>query len=432
MPEARTPPAPDLFASLRARPLLSALLLLAAIVFCYRGVIRTFDYIDDFELLWLQARTWLYGGDPYDWHDPLMAIPAGFFTDSPRWLVYPPPTLAILSPFGALPWELASSLYILLSVLLYGAMVAAIGAWYRVFQEPSRALVFLIGALVMYPIHTALSEGQAAVPAAALMILSLYAELDRARPRTAAWLGALALCLKPHVGGVAIGYFVLSRRFETVLRILVITAGIALIGILPLVLSGTWTWIAGYVQHQPAMLVLGQEAPDRAFDLIVLDLSNILRFLGANDTVLTMIRALTALAVLGLWWSAFGRDPDVDHRLAVLPILVLSLLPVYHKPYDGFVVLPLFAWLTMVWGRRPWWQTVPVALALLPFMQPVPTTALVALWHFRQSNPLRDGAPWLWNVLIVPHATWALLFLAVVLCLIPGRRESGPAKEGVP
>lgn len=409
--------ATSLFDTVRARPVLSALLLIAAASFWYRGIARTFTHIADFETLYLQARTWLYGGDPYDWNDPLMAVPPEFFNEPFKWLVYPPPTLALLAPFGALPWELASVLFIVASLLLYAAMVMVLGVWYEVFHERGRALVFLTGALAMYPIHTALAQGQIAVPAAALMILALYAEFARGRPLAAAALGALALCLKPHVGGVALGYVLLRRRFRTGRWMLAVAALIAAVGILPLVLAGHPAWFSQYFQHQPDLLVFGQAVPRRHLELVVLDLNNILRFLGGPASALWLLRGLAVLGLLGLWWLAFGRRPNPDDRQALLPILTLSLLAIYHKPYDAVILLPLLGWLTAAWGQRPLWQTVPVAGALLPFVQPLPTTTGVALWHFAEDNPIRAAAPRLWELVVVPHATWALLFLTLFLCL---------------
>jgi hypothetical protein len=99
--------------------------------------------------------------------------------------------------------------------------------------------------------------------------------------------------------------------------------------------------------------------------------------------------------------------------LSLGAISILALLPVYHRFYDAaLIAVPLCWCMTHFTGRSK-----PVAkialLLVIPFL--VPGTAFLQQLAVHGQVPDAVTHTWWWNCVVMPHETWTLLLLCLVL-----------------
>ena len=144
--------------------------------------------------------------------------------------------------------------------------------------------------------------------------------------------------------------------------------------------------------------------------------ANPLRFQLTNVQVIfgTLLRSATAnilaygffAGALVLWFWARYRYHLRSGNLAIASLLALSFVPFYHRTYDMGVLILALAW---IFGAEM--QSVKrVALGLFILLQLPMQSALV-----RSRAYLSADHSWLWNIAVVPYASWSLLMFGAAL-----------------
>lgn len=107
------------------------------------------------------------------------------------------------------------------------------------------------------------------------------------------------------------------------------------------------------------------------------------------------------------------RSDGAQHLLPLSALVVISLLPVYHRLYDASLLAFPLAWsLTDLSGRIRTLSNFTFCL-LLPFLVPG-GTVLEQIQVRGYVSPAVQGS-WWWNALVMPHQVWVLVILTVVL-----------------
>lgn len=433
--------------SLRASRLLRALavvlMVLGGAAFVVRGPARCSNF--DFALLYASARGWCLGADPYDataldvlWHEAQGVARLAPTRRGARDLLYVPSMHVPMAPVAMLPWPAASRVWLGLSIACVPLALAAVARHAGLRATAAPFWLFVGGGLLLAPFHTSVALGQLAVPVLALIA---GAELARHHGRDvlAGLLLGLAAALKPQIGGLFVLHALLRRRWRCALLAGALAAVVLLIGVLRLQWAGI-AWLATLQANVTYFATEGMGNPTvtnpARFQLLDLHplYHTALDDRGlVNGLVLLTVGAMAIAFIARAWWQ--GRPLDDQRSLAMTG--VLGLLVVYHRIYDAVLLVFVLAWcLRMLQAsgvqaghpsddtsRRARIGTAIAALAALAAFL-TPGGAFV--------QRLAAGAApdtWWWHGLLLPHQTWALLALGVILIVAPASR-TGP--EGAP
>ena len=343
----------------------------------------------DFFCLWMGGRFVLTGRDPYD-QAQWQAATGGLYPDPrgvqlpascPVDFAYPYWTAIALAPFGALPIELASTIWMALSI---GASVGAVALAWRLANggDGGRTLFFAI-VLSSQAFWTLLASGQfTGVMLGIITVIAWALARDRAR---AGGFAVAALLLKPQLGtfvipAVVIDAFVRGRG--RVLAIAGLVLAIALIASVAVSGGVALQWPGPTTASRLAQVGIRSSAWGLAAEIfgdpffgaaiIALLILAVARISGARllapATLVAMSVPLSLLAtpyvsvydflVLTLPWAfvaAIASRVDARERVALLLALVASASLL---PWILFAI-----WQTG--GSMTWSALVPIASALL-------------------------------------------------------------------
>ncbi|MGA7293966.1 MAG: glycosyltransferase family 87 protein [Terriglobales bacterium] len=270
--------------------LLGILLLLASSEFLLRGPVR-FVHNKDFNDLispYIQSEAWSRGLDPYrsanlirlwpsdaarpdslanDLADNSLVYKHGIPT------AYPLTCFLILAPLAFLPWHIAHSLWLALTVLAYAATVLSLISLAGLRRSPRSMYLFLAFALALAPVHTGLSTGSIVIVAVGLVAGSVWAA-DRQRVFLAGVLLALAVGLKPQIGLPFVFYFALRRRWRTSGLAIALVALLSALAVIRLSISGV-PWLQNYLYDNKVLFAPGSLGDFTELDPIRFGLINL-------------------------------------------------------------------------------------------------------------------------------------------------------------
>jgi hypothetical protein len=394
-----------------------AVLVLACAWFLARGPLRGLTTGGrDFAAPYVSSLRFIEGRNPYS-HDDFMqswiasgAPPSSAQNPSGQRSLYPPTTLPVMLPFALLPWPLALAAFEALCVLMFAhclyRLAATVGDGWNSWARTS----FVACGLTLSPIQTGLSTANVSVLGFLLCLYSLLYARDNKWIQVGALLG-LALCLKPNIAIVVFAYFLFSRRW----KLLSVSAGLACILTAAAFLrmqSLPRIWIVDYKSNFAYVFGAGGVAdfasPSSArFDMLNLQVP---LFQILHTTKATNLTTYSLVAVLTLvWLILFLHNPKLEQGWAApAALLLLGLLPIYQRNYNaGFVLLAL------LWGFQHFHSAtgkcvVAVsAVFLFPGEASLRQTSVHVAW-------LQGNSLWL-EAGLFPHATWAILVLALIL-----------------
>jgi hypothetical protein len=418
--------------STRSKALLVLLVLLAASEFIERGPLRFLQATDfnDFISPYLQSKALLKGVDPYspevlvrlwpsgeayrpdflekDLADGSLIVKRGVPT------AYPPTCLLLLTPLAVLPWPVAQLAWAVITVgLTLGVIVSLLGL--SGFERTDwRCYVFVAFALALAPLHTGLAAGSIAISTVALCGIALSLA-QRGNEAVAAILFGLAVCLKPQIGLPFLAFYLLRRCW----RLSGIAAGVvsatALLAMVRLAISGT-PWIQNYQIDNKVLLAAGMLSDFTERNPIRFGLINLQVLLYAiwHHAVAANVLALAISAALfGIWVFLALRNGPLDVLLPVGTLVVLSLFPLYHRLYDGFLLIFPLSWsLREFSGSGNKWAR-GAFLLMLPFL--VPGGSALEQLQLSGRIPEAIAQSWYWTGIVMPHQIWFLLLLSLLL-----------------
>jgi len=403
------------------RIVLWILLVLAAAEFLVRGPLRYLHPTNwnDLAQYYATSRIWLRGqnfANPENfsamWRDE---VGETLSPNTARVHIAPPPgALVIFAPIAALPWPIAKLVW--LGVLLV-AFVATIGsllltAGFSV-TEP-RALAFITACLALAPFHTGIASGNQTIVVVGLCAFGIWAASTNCNIIAGLSFGA-ACSLKPHIAAFLLLYYLLQRRWRLLATALTFTVILVLLAAAWMQFAGV-SWLPDYLNN-----IRFGAARNRIDDFTT---ANPIRFMLINLQVpfysfthsakSANLLAFTVGAALILAWIVFvirtrSQEPAL---LSLATIAVIGLLPLYHRLYDASVLAIPLCWCL----SRPK-NLAHIANAALLLMTPflVPGAAVLQQAMRTGRSPEAWGTSWWWDRLLMPHQTWFLLFVSLVL-----------------
>jgi hypothetical protein len=401
------------------RPMLGALLFLAAASILIMRTTRGGEWQWDFGIYSAASRAWVAGENPYDepaLHERWRRETSGDSSITEiSWLqsIVPPTTLVMLAPFAMLPRASAFAAWYAFNLLALTAAGAAALATSGLSLRQFRGWALLAAIALLGPVQSGVHAGQPAIAAAACIVVAIWCE-SRDRPIAAGVLLALATALKLQLGAPLIVLALYRRRWRAGGVATAVFALVALVAVGRLQVAGiAWwgDWMANI--HRSA----SNGAPNDFTDANptrdhLLNLQLPLYAITASRQA-AMTLSLLIGGVLAIVYAIRLHRTPTKILLAVAPAAALTLLPIYHRYYDAtLLIIPLawaFAALTDQ-AYRPW--PIVVLGLIAPFVLPVGWAMNLVKRGY--VSAAIAAQPW-WQILIFPLQVWLLLALTIAL-----------------
>lgn len=428
---------------------LVALVVLGALHFVARGPARTLTSANmDASFLAIGGRALLNGDNPYDpedfnriWlekgADP--TEPSPYDKRGLQVMVYPPSAYLLATPLGLLDLTPARIAWNTVNTLAYLASIALVVVIARLRPGPKHApfLALLAGALLLNAGTSVIALGQTSAVPMLLISAGTLAFLREKRLLAGVLIGSAA-AIKPQLGLP----YVYLLLFWTDWRALgtAIATGLALLGTALVRL-----WVAGVPVIESWRTNIAEFSLRDANPLERVDPHYPFQHLeiGAPIAVVTGSAVTGRIAGLAIGiallaaYSLVARTtkakaaPQHLRRLCDLSFIsTLLLVAVFHRTYDGVVLLLPLAFAIVLLAQRRWRLAIPLALPLVPMLFPLPAAIWKAGERGLVPSALHD-ADW-WELVVLMHQSYMLLLAALACILIRARlADDSGANAGI-
>ena len=418
------------------RIILWILLLVAAAEFVVRGPVRFLAgpaQWNDLSQHYTASRLWLQGRSPSD--------PANFvalwkqqvgshleLTDVRTHLAPPLGSLVVMAPIAAFPWTVAKILWLGVLLVSFAATVWALAAAERFRRKDLSTVAFVAACLALAPFQTGIASGNQTILVVALCAVAIWAARDR-RDVAAGILFGIACSVKPQIGAFLVLYYLVRRRWQLFVTAVSTTIGLVLIAALYLWLRGA-SWIDDYLRNAKGFVSANHiddfsTANPARFALINLQVPMFsITGHSASANLLAFVIG-GCLICAWLYWVVRG-NPHGTEMLSLGAISIISLLPVYHRFYDAALLVVPLCWCI----NRIVEQPNPVAKISLLLMTPflAPGAAFLQQLAAHRHIPEAITHSWWWDDVMMPHETWVLLLLCLIL-LYGMKRETSTVRS---
>jgi hypothetical protein len=393
----------------------------------------------DFGLVYSLSRAWILGANPYEMEgvsrawassngeadgDPALRRSAGI-------LVYPPTTLATLSPLAALPYRIAAPLWMLANL---GAIVLFLGIAARVLDLTGLPrLAFWACGVWLAPTVTGIAVGQTAVITMGILSLGIWCRARRSATGLAggSWTSGmmlgLATAIKPQMGLLFIVYEAGRLRWRPVLTAAAVLVVIAAIGIGRLHIAEV-PWWDSWRQNLHDFPRLEDGDPTRQNPVTRHHMVNLHyplhNFTDDRALVTTLVYGVAGALSLAYFVVDLRRrrqfGEGAPEPVSIAMAATVCLFVVYHRFYDAVLLAwPIALAIRMIADRRsPGLAWSLLGLCALFF---VPGAVILAAAAGNQWVPAEFSASALWQNVLLPHEAWALPLIATLLVVIRAR-----------
>lgn len=399
------------------------LIFLAAAEFIVRGPARYLEERgtwNDLSQNYTASKLWLGGKSPADpknfvalwWQEGLSRLD---LTDVRTHLAPPLGGLVVMAPVAALPWKVAKIVWMIVLLISFAATVSSLVMASGLRCNQPRTLALIAASLALAPVHTGLANGNSTILVIGLCTVAIWAASTR-REVTSGFLFGVACAMKPQLGAFLVLHYLVHRRWRLFTAAVTCTAALNLIAVLYLYLHGA-AWLQDYLNNAKGFVTannidsFASDNPGR-FTLINLQVP-LFSIMGSSRSSNLWAFAVCGLLVcVWLYWIARQRH-RLPELLSLGSISTIALLPVYHRFYDAALLAVPLSWcIANIDGREK--KTARAAsLLMAAFLVPGAAFLQQLAVKGRVSNVLTNS--WWWNCVIMPHETWVLLALSVVL-----------------
>lgn len=313
-----------------------------------------------------------------------------------------PTSFFLFIPFALLPWSVASWLWVWISVLL---IAVSAGLVWDLGAGAAPAIWACLAGFLLANLQQLIASGNIAGAAVGLCIIAAWCFLRERYALAGVVLLAISLLLKPHDAGFIWLYFLLAGGIlrRRALQTLAVTAVLGLC---------TAFWIANVSPHwlpemhrnityEVARGGIDDPGPTGAHQNTpapVIDLQAAVSIFKDNASFYNGVSYLAIGALMLIWIVAVLRNhrpaaqtaqrqgsspPAAIQRalFALAPVAALTLLPVYHRPYDAKLLLLTLPACAMLWAAkaRGRWLALALTTAAIIFTSDIPLAIDVAI-----------------------------------------------------
>jgi hypothetical protein len=418
------------------------LLLIPGCVFILRGPwrsIRSGIVFNDLLSPYIQSRAWIKGLDPYSPQTLRLLWPrqAGQFQFLDREVTegsitvrrgiptaYPVTSFVLLAPIALLSWPTANLLWTAINTVLFTLALASlvtIAGWSR---SDWRIFLFLALSLVLAPFHTGIATGNPAIVTTELGIIAMGLASCR-RDELAGLVLALAIGLKPQIGLCFLLYYGLRQRWRLCSVTSALVVAFVATGVLRLGLDGAWEqtyWTDNRALFSPGSLADFTERNPMRFSLI--NAQVLLYTLSGNSTVANIGAVLLGGGLFVVWLRHVRKCRQDSDLLCIGSLCVISLLPIYHRLYDGALLVIPLCWAISKVGGRVCTPAKVMLFLIIPFL--LPGASMLEQMEDRGILPASLEHSTSWNAFVMSHQVWFLILMNVTLLYAMSRDSMLP------
>ena len=406
----------------RIQPFVVLLLLLAAAEFMIRGPVRYFESRsewNDFSQNYTASKLWLRGKSP--------ANPANFIalwkeqtnvglerSDIRTRLAPPLGGLVVMAPVAAFPWKPAKILWMLLLLLSFAATVGMLTRFLRRPWNSNGSLIFVAACLALAPFHTGVANGNTTILVIGLCAIAVWSAMQK-HDNGAGILFGIACSIKPQLGAFLVLYYLVRLRWRLFVVAVGCTAVLNAFAVLYLYIKGT-PWVDEYVRNATGFVTnnnIDSFASDNLGRFGLINLQVPFFSITRNSQSANLWALAVTIGVLGAWIFLVLRNTQMDELLALGAISTIALLPVYHRAYDAaMLAFPLCWGVVHIAGQMKHFARAG-SLLILPFL--FPGSAYLQKLALGNKLPYSMTSSSVWESLVMPHESWALLLLCILL-----------------
>jgi hypothetical protein len=360
--------------------------------------------------MYVAARQWIAGADPYEssqFKSTWLAAGGPSFqgnrgSEANLRPAYPPSSIPLLAPFGLFRWAAARNLFLLSALVMFPFMLWAAMRLDAVdWNSPTGVLVSAF-ALALAPWQAAIAAQSISAQAIELAIIGVAF-----RSQTAGGIATgIAFCLKPQLAVWFLLFEVARKRWRRVL-----TAG-ALFGCMSLLALSRMpaTWLGSYRENLRYFFAIGGVNDFTTGNPVRFELLNpqvMFYYLTKNYDLANVLTWMITACLVIIW----ARRRWQSDSLQLAAIILIGLLPVYQRIYNAGVIVVVLPYALSHWVEMRSKLLVAACGAFL-----IPGTAILQLLYRNHSigDAIWNGS-WWFNLLIGPHATWAVLAIIALL-----------------
>ncbi|HXS77634.1 MAG TPA: glycosyltransferase family 87 protein [Terracidiphilus sp.] len=262
--------------------------------------------------------------------------------------VYPPTAELFFAAFALLPWKIA---YVLWTALIALLMPIAAFLMWDVAHVDAPDLPFYLAWFLLVNSGGMMAGGNPAGVAVTLCIIASWCFLHNRFAMLGVLCMASSLAIKPHDSGLIWLYLLLlgATCRKRTLQSLSVVALVAVAAI-------AWVWRASphWVQELHANLgVNGSNDPAGHAAIAMVNLQTVVAFFRNDPHFYNLVTCVVCapLILLCLIVTLRGDRSRKSIWLGMAAITVLSLLPLYHRPYDAKLLLLTLPACALLWAE---------------------------------------------------------------------------------
>jgi hypothetical protein len=402
--------------------------------------------IVDFRIVYLASRCLIEHRDPYSETEflhvfqedggtvPSDPVERHKFQDAAMAVVYLPTALLLLAPFAALGWGTAQVLWTILTIGLF--TFACCLVW-SVAADSSPPVATCLLAFMLANAEVVFAFGNAAGVAVSLCAIAVWCFITGRFALAGVICLAASLAIKPHDSAAVWLYLLIvgGTYRKRALQVLIIVCGLG-------VLAVVWTYQVAphWVQEMRSNLELvsarggvadpGPSGTSNGTGGMIISLQSVASVFGNHPRFYNPVSWIICAPLFIAWLMRTLRagTSHVQMWLALAALVPLSMLPVYHRPYDAKLLLLAVPACAAIWaqgGARRWLALVTTSAAIL-VTSDLPSTFLTSLSRQLPTYPVGLSNQILAVVLTRP-APLVLLAMSIFYVWVYVRQPSPPS-----
>jgi hypothetical protein len=365
--------------------------------------------IVDFRIVYLAARCMIEHRDPYSeseylrvFQEQVGTVPADpaerrKFESAVMAVVYLPTALLVIAPFAVLGWGVAQALWTILTICLFTLACCLI---WSIAADRSPPVSTLLVAFMLANAEVVFAFGNAAGVAVSLCAIAVWCSFTERLAIAGVACLAASLAIKPHDSAAVWLYFLIigGMHRRRAVQTLIVVIGLGILAIL-------WTYQVSphWIQEIRSNLEL-VSARGGIADPGPTGISN-----GTGGVIITLQTVFSVFrddprfynqatwAVCGplfiVWLIRTLRAGSSREEmwLALAVLVPLSMLPVYHRPYDAKLLLLAVPACAALWaqpqrGVRRWFGLLTTSAAIV-VTSDLPSTLLTTISRRMPTSP---------------------------------------------
>ena len=322
--------------------------------------------ITDFRAAYYSARCLVHSCDPYRQSEVLRIYQAesgDYALDSAGMrqvvaeYVYPPTVFVLTVPFAMMPWKLARTLWIALT------LTSVIIASFLIWNLGASCAPILSGSLIAFLLANSVEVviiGNPAGIAVALCAMAVWCFLRDRLVQIGVLCLAVSLAIKPQDAGLVWLYFLLAggvyrkRALQTVLVAAVFSLPVVLwVGhVAPNWMHEMFSNVSAYSAHGGINDPGPASAGARGIGLVV-NLQRVISAIWDDPHIYNPVSYLICAPLVLIWVfvTLLSRSSPPRMLLGIAAIAALSMLPVYHRGYDAKLIVLTVPACAMLWAE---------------------------------------------------------------------------------